>query len=606
MKYRLTLFNSVKDNEPQEREITWDDFLRVLANPEISPERNVKLFCPAVFAGKRGKETAREVSMLVLDVDKGANLAEDWAFIREWGYTCALYTSHSHQRITEKIAEPEDRYRVVFPLAAPVDGSVYERLWLWANAQLGGLLDPQTKFRNAIYFKPCKYSANAPYVFQAAEGELLDWQELDLPEMTQPKPAHIPRDTTPVAVVGQYDKGALTEYERNLDFVRNAPDGNKHRQLNASSFYLGRFVGAGRLDRDDVEESLYIAVQQAGAKDLRHARYTIRRGVQQGATEPLWAKEYTPATKSEKPQEPEAIIEEIKSSNGRLYSTFPEMAARYYAGEFIVNSVPTGIIDIDEHLFKQGLPRKEVSILSGLSGGGKSTLSLEIMKCVMDQGERILLFPFEMNFGQIVGRFVGYCIGTPFWDYHEMNDRNPLWREGQEVFDYYVQAGKLIVAGDTRFTGIDVIEATTQDAIQNGDIPSLIIVDHFDHISGGNGTSDIKRAEDISKRLKYLSVESGAATLLLSQVNKSAQGQMERGNKVFGSALRGTGALYHDARLVMIIESTEEDGLRNYCLRIEKQSYGKSGIEIPLWFDNSFYQFQKHKVTVPSLMIPEF
>ena len=608
-KYNLTTFAHVLETVATPRAVTWEQFIATTKAPIIAPKEQVPLFCPFTFANnKRSKENAIEGSMLVLDVDEGATLADDWGFVREWGFTCAIYTTPSHQRVTEKHSIAHDRFRLVFPLLTPVDGETYERLWLWANAHLGGMLDQQTKFRNALYYKPAKHDENAPYFADNIAGDLLDWTVLDLPQLSERKPAHIPRDFVPTPQVGRYDKGAQQEFDRQVNAVRNASNGTKHVTLNAGAFYLGRFVGAGRLDKSDVENSLYSAVVSAGAADTKHAEYTIRRAVGQGALDPLWSRE-APTKSTEPKATVQHVIEEKKQRGERLYARMDEMRDRMYAGEFRVASVPTGIQSIDMHLFKGGLPRKEITVLSGLSGGGKSTTALQIMKSMVDAGSRVLVFPYEMNYGQIMGRFIGYCCGLKFWDW-ESAYKNEQWQYGERLFNHYVESDKIIFLSEADWTDIDYIEAATAQATEDGIAPDCVIIDHNDHITGGTGEADIKKRENISKRLKTVGRKNDCAMLLLSQVNKASQFMMERGEKVRGSALRGTGSLYHDARLVLIIESVEEDGIKHLSLHIDKQSYGQSGIEIPLSFHDSFFSFQGERVINPVPLIhheiPEF
>ncbi len=62
--------------------------------------------------------------------------------------------------------------------------------------------------------------------------------------------------------------------------------------------------------------------------------------------------------------------------------------------EFIKETIPSGVVEIDE-LLHGGLERGTITILTGPSGVGKTTLGLQFMKEAAGRGERSVVYTFE-------------------------------------------------------------------------------------------------------------------------------------------------------------------------------------------------------------------
>lgn len=73
---------------------------------------------------------------------------------------------------------------------------------------------------------------------------------------------------------------------------------------------------------------------------------------------------------------------------------FPRLLPGAYKKDFLLESVSSGIPELDE-LLHGGIERGTVTILSGPSGVGKSTLGLQFMKEAAGRGERSAIFVFE-------------------------------------------------------------------------------------------------------------------------------------------------------------------------------------------------------------------
>lgn len=86
----------------------------------------------------------------------------------------------------------------------------------------------------------------------------------------------------PTSRIGAYAAAAL---RAELGALVRAPEGTRNNQLNAAAFSLGQLVGAGALDRSDVEAALEDAARAVGLSE-RETVGTIRSGVEAGMEKP--------------------------------------------------------------------------------------------------------------------------------------------------------------------------------------------------------------------------------------------------------------------------------------------------------------------------------
>jgi circadian clock protein KaiC len=82
---------------------------------------------------------------------------------------------------------------------------------------------------------------------------------------------------------------------------------------------------------------------------------------------------------------------------------FPRLLPGNYQQEFVAEALPSGVPELDE-LLHGGLERGTISIISGPTGVGKTTLGLQFMKEAAGRGERSVVYTFEERFDTILHR----------------------------------------------------------------------------------------------------------------------------------------------------------------------------------------------------------
>ncbi|MDF5719825.1 MAG: ATPase domain-containing protein [Rhizonema sp. PD37] len=97
----------------------------------------------------------------------------------------------------------------------------------------------------------------------------------------------------------------------------------------------------------------------------------------------------------------------------RLTSTgmqiFPRLMPRAYEQDFSTEIISSGIPEIDE-LLHGGIERSTITIISGPSGVGKSTLGLQFMKEAAGRGEHSVIYTFEERKETLLRRAEGINI----------------------------------------------------------------------------------------------------------------------------------------------------------------------------------------------------
>lgn len=106
------------------------------------------------------------------------------------------------------------------------------------------------------------------------------------------------------------------------------------------------------------------------------------------------------------------------TSNGM--QLFPKLIPQVFERAITTETISSGIPEVDE-LLHGGIERSTITIISGPSGVGKSTLGLQFMKEAAGRGERSVIYTFEENKETLLHRAEG--VNVPV---HAMQERGTL------------------------------------------------------------------------------------------------------------------------------------------------------------------------------------
>lgn len=186
--FKLSFFSSKKDNQPNPKKQSWNEFISNFDKPHVRASKDGELFSPATFNGKRANENVQELSMIAFDYDHNADWENDLSVFRNLNITFVAYTTHSHLRVVPPTKESkgnpntEPRFRVIVPLLTSIPRNKYKSLWKFFNNLIDGKIDGAPKALASVFYLPAKASEDAPYEYQIFTGEAFDWRLLDLKE----------------------------------------------------------------------------------------------------------------------------------------------------------------------------------------------------------------------------------------------------------------------------------------------------------------------------------------------------------------------------------------------------------------------------------------
>ena len=105
---------------------------------------------------------------------------------------------------------------------------------------------------------------------------------------------------------------------------------------------------------------------------------------------------------------------------GRGMVVYPNLVPAAHERDFVAEIIPSGLPELDEML-GGGIERGTITILSGPSGVGKTTLGMQFMKEAATRGERSVVYAFEEQRDTLFHRCTS--IGMPL---HRMVEQGSL------------------------------------------------------------------------------------------------------------------------------------------------------------------------------------
>lgn len=216
-----------------------------------------------------------------------------------------------------------------------------------------------------------------------------------------------------------------------------------------------------------------------------------------------------------------------------------------YQGKENLRIIKTGLPSLDKLI--DGFEKGELITLGGYSGGGKTTLALNIAANVAKEGRKVLFFSLEMTKTEMHKRLV--CSSTRL---HNFADMTP------EEFNRLIMASKslehdlpleFIDDSDTTIEKISAICAGAKDA-------ALVIIDHLHILKSDKQFKDqYALLTYLTRRIKIMAQDLNVPVLLLSQMNRANAAREIKEPTM--SDLRGSGSIEQDSNLVIFVYTAE-------------------------------------------------
>ena len=230
--------------------------------------------------------------------------------------------------------------------------------------------------------------------------------------------------------------------------------------------------------------------------------------------------------------------------------------------------IPTGLETLDE-ILGGGYRPKTLNIIAARPGEGKSAMMLQQARAAARAGFSPLIFSLEMDGIELIERHYRQTIG-----------RNPhlVTAETGEGFFKYLDAEPFEVID----TPMDIDEIEVYCLQYHRKYPSAIFyIDYLGIIRKTKEQANLTAVDfldELTRRLKTIAKRTGAAVILLAQLNRDS---INKGEPPKISQLRGSGGIEQNADTITLIWNPESDNEQDQNnrrnLKLAKNRQGAAG-----------------------------
>lgn len=247
-----------------------------------------------------------------------------------------------------------------------------------------------------------------------------------------------------------------------------------------------------------------------------------------------------------------------------------ESVARAQLGQPMVDTIPTGITDLD--YLVSGFARGELVLIAGRPSMGKSALAFQVAKNMAARGNSVLIFSVEMDAQSVVMRWLSEMSGMSLSRLRHGRIDDAGARALAE------QAGLLgnfpIKIDQSPGIDIDSLVGKTRRVVIEG-VVDIVVVDYI-QLMGGDRSDDNKRVSMITAGLKNLARELFIPVVGVSQLSRAPEVRGGHRRPML-SDLRDSGSLEQDADLVIFVYRAEM-----YADTIKDKQIEVCGVKYPI------------------------
>ena len=252
------------------------------------------------------------------------------------------------------------------------------------------------------------------------------------------------------------------------------------------------------------------------------------------------------------------------------------------------NIIPFGYKPLDN--IAGGMTRKEITVIGGRPGHGKTTLTTNLTLSLLKQGYKVMLFNREMSNSEMMKKF--FVMSSDGLSYQDLRvgDIDEGRMETIEIIAEEVKGklSNLIMYDDIR---------TLDDAMREiqREKPDVIIDDYIQLVKVKNKSNRDRRfeIEDILTEYKWVCKKQDCSAILVSQLNREIEKRLEPRPKM--SDFSESGAIEQTAETALFVfygynfddEKYDKHEIEVIC---DKARYGKVGTYV-MGFNGSKCKF---------------
>ena len=165
-----------------------------------------------------------------------------------------------------------------------------------------------------------------------------------------------------------------------------------------------------------------------------------------------------------------------------------------------------------------GMTRKEITVLGGRPGHGKTTLMINIIRCLLKNNNKVMLFNREMSNTEMMKKIV--VMESHDLSYQDIR-RGNLKKDTQKQFDETAIRIKEDYKNLTMYDDVRTLEEALVEVSRYK--PDVIIDDYIQLISMPEKLERRFQLEQIMYEYKWICKKENCSALLLSQLNRAVE-----------------------------------------------------------------------------------
>ena len=241
------------------------------------------------------------------------------------------------------------------------------------------------------------------------------------------------------------------------------------------------------------------------------------------------------------------------------------------------NLIPFNLGHLDT--FAGGMTRKEITVLGGRPGHGKTTLVINIVKGLIEQGYRVMLFNREMSNTEMLKKMV--VMESNALKYGDIR-RNDLSENSKEEFDVISETMKNKYENFLMFDNVRTLDDCLREIAKHK--PDVVIDDYIQLIDVG-GVKEGRRfeIEKIMQEYKWICKQEDCSSILVSQLNREIEKRFDPRPRM--SDYAESGVIEQTAESAMFVfygHNFDSDKYNPYKSEVivSKSRYGKIGTHL--------------------------
>ena len=185
------------------------------------------------------------------------------------------------------------------------------------------------------------------------------------------------------------------------------------------------------------------------------------------------------------------------------------------------NLIPFNLAHLD--MFAGGMTRKELTVLGGRPGHGKTTLVINMIQGLIKQGFRVMLFNREMSNTEMLKKMV--VMESKALEYTNIR-RNDLSEADKKDFELVSSIIKGEYANLIMYDGIRSLDESLREIAKHK--PDVVIDDYIQLIEV-NGVKEGRRfeIEKIMREYKWICKTENCTAILVSQLNREIEKRLD-------------------------------------------------------------------------------